>query len=91
MRKLIAAAAAAALFVLPACSSNDDTADTATPELCSETAEFDNTDIETAVSDVQLPDGAVFDGDQVAIDGEDVWYESLCATCYLEASGGRLG
>ncbi|GAA3709473.1 thymidine kinase [Zhihengliuella alba] len=33
----------------------------------------------------------VFDGDQVAIDGEDVQYESLCATCYLEASGGRLG
>jgi len=32
----------------------------------------------------------VFDGDQVAIDGEDVWYESLCATCYLEASGGKL-
>ncbi|GAB3190492.1 thymidine kinase [Nesterenkonia suensis] len=33
----------------------------------------------------------LFDGDQVAIDGEDVWYESLCAACYLEASGGRLG
>ncbi|GAA3073492.1 MULTISPECIES: thymidine kinase [Actinomycetes] len=32
----------------------------------------------------------IFDGDQVAIDGEDVWYESLCAGCYLEASGGRL-
>lgn len=33
----------------------------------------------------------VFDGDQVAIDGEEVTYESLCASCYLEASGGRLG
>lgn len=33
----------------------------------------------------------VFDGDQVAIDGDDVTYESLCATCYLEESGGRLG
>jgi thymidine kinase len=32
----------------------------------------------------------VFDGDQVAIDGDDVWYESLCATCYLQASGGKL-
>jgi thymidine kinase len=32
----------------------------------------------------------VFDGEQVAIDGEDVWYESLCGTCYLEASGGTL-
>jgi thymidine kinase len=33
----------------------------------------------------------VFDGDQVAIDGEAVTYESLCASCYLEESGGRLG
>ncbi|WP_269939888.1 thymidine kinase [Arthrobacter sp. HY1533] len=32
-----------------------------------------------------------FDGDQVAIEGADVWYESLCGNCYLEASGGRLG
>jgi thymidine kinase len=32
----------------------------------------------------------VFDGDQVSIDGDDVWYESLCGNCYLEASGGRL-
>ncbi|GAA1802459.1 thymidine kinase [Nesterenkonia flava] len=36
-------------------------------------------------------DRMIFDGDQVAIDGDDVWYESLCAACYLEASGGRLG
>lgn len=35
-------------------------------------------------------DGMVLDGDQVAIDGE-VAYESLCAACYLERSGGRLG
>lgn len=41
----------------------------------------------------------VFDGDQVAIDeGADgsaapelTTYESLCGTCYLEESGGRLG
>lgn len=32
----------------------------------------------------------VLDGDQVAIDGE-VSYESLCAACYLELTGGRLG
>ncbi|WP_104086997.1 thymidine kinase [Arthrobacter sp. GMC3] len=33
----------------------------------------------------------VFDGDQVAIDGDEVRYESLCGNCYLEASGGQLG
>lgn len=38
----------------------------------------------------RVGEAVVFDGDQVAIDGEDVWYESLCATCYLEASGGKL-
>ncbi|MFT3797057.1 thymidine kinase [Microbacterium sp.] len=35
----------------------------------------------------------VFDGDQVAIDElshERVTYESMCADCYLRASGGRL-
>lgn len=32
----------------------------------------------------------VFDGDQVAIDGMDVTYESLCPTCYLEESNGVL-
>lgn len=36
-------------------------------------------------------DAILFDGDQVAIDGEDMWYESLCGGCYLQASGGRLG
>ena len=33
----------------------------------------------------------VFDGDQVAIDGEEVTYESLCGVCYLEESGGLIG
>lgn len=33
----------------------------------------------------------IFDGDQVAIDGDEVTYESLCASCYLRESGGRLG
>jgi thymidine kinase len=32
----------------------------------------------------------IFDGDQVAIDGQDVTYESLCGACYLEESGGVL-
>ncbi|WP_405219884.1 thymidine kinase [Agrococcus sp. Ld7] len=39
----------------------------------------------------KIGDAFVFDGDQVAIDGEAVTYESLCATCYLQESGGRLG
>lgn len=32
----------------------------------------------------------IFDGDQVAIDGDEVSYESLCASCYLAESGGLL-
>jgi thymidine kinase len=32
----------------------------------------------------------VFDGDQVAIDGADVTYESLCGGCYLDESGDSL-
>jgi len=32
----------------------------------------------------------VFDGDQVAIDGVEVTYESLCGSCYLDESGGVL-
>jgi thymidine kinase len=32
----------------------------------------------------------VFDGDQVAIDGVDVTYESLCGACYLDESDGVL-
>ena len=39
----------------------------------------------------RLVDGAfVFDGDQVAIDGQHVSYESLCGVCYLEESKGTL-
>lgn len=33
----------------------------------------------------------IFEGDQVAIDGDLVEYESLCGTCYLQESGGALG
>ena len=33
----------------------------------------------------------VFDGDQVAIDGTEVTYESLCPSCYLRETGGVLG
>ncbi|MDO5050040.1 MAG: thymidine kinase [Actinomycetaceae bacterium] len=32
----------------------------------------------------------IFDGDQVAIDGVEVTYESLCGACYLQESGGKL-
>jgi thymidine kinase len=39
----------------------------------------------------KLGDQFVFDGDQVAIDGVDAQYEPLCASCYLDESGGRLG
>ncbi len=44
-----------------------------------------------AIFNARRIDGVfVFDGDQVAIDGEDVAYESLCGVCYLEESGGVL-
>ncbi|WP_159600668.1 thymidine kinase [Agromyces humi] len=44
-----------------------------------------------AIFNARRIDGVfVFDGDQVAIDGEDVTYESLCGVCYLEESGGVL-
>lgn len=33
----------------------------------------------------------VFDGAQVAIDGQRVTYESLCGVCYLAESGGAFG
>ena len=33
----------------------------------------------------------IFEGDQVAIDGAEVTYDSLCGGCYLRESGGRLG
>ncbi|WP_300345242.1 thymidine kinase [Nesterenkonia sp.] len=39
----------------------------------------------------RIGDEIVFDGDQVAIEQAEVTYESLCAACYLDASGGRLG
>lgn len=32
----------------------------------------------------------IFDGEQVAIDGVEVSYESLCGACYLQESGGVL-
>lgn len=38
----------------------------------------------------KIGDRYVFDGDQVAIDGVDVTYESLCGACYLDESGGVL-
>ena len=38
----------------------------------------------------RVGDAFIFDGDQVAIDGVDVHYESLCASCYLQESGGGL-
>ncbi|MET4004578.1 MULTISPECIES: thymidine kinase [Arthrobacter] len=39
----------------------------------------------------RVGEDVVFDGDQVAIEGAEVWYESLCGNCYLELSGGQLG
>jgi thymidine kinase len=39
----------------------------------------------------KIDDVFVFDGAQVAIDGEHVTYESLCGVCYLQESGGVLG
>jgi thymidine kinase len=38
----------------------------------------------------KVGDVFVFAGDQIAIDGIDVTYESLCGACYLEESGGVL-
>ncbi len=44
-----------------------------------------------AVFNARTVDGVyVFDGDQVAIDGVDVTYESLCGACYLDESGESL-
>jgi thymidine kinase len=41
-----------------------------------------------AMFNARLKNGAfVFDGDQVAIDGEEVTYESLCPNCYYEKLG----
>ncbi len=45
-----------------------------------------------AVFNARKIDGRfIFDGDQVAIDGLEVTYESLCGACYLEESRGMLG
>jgi thymidine kinase len=38
----------------------------------------------------RLGDRFIFAGDQVAIDGVEVAYESLCGVCYLQESGGKL-
>lgn len=44
-----------------------------------------------ALFNARLVDGRfVFDGDQVAIDGAHVAYESMCGVCYLRESGGHL-
>ncbi|WP_313280072.1 thymidine kinase [Timonella senegalensis] len=44
-----------------------------------------------AVFNARRADGKfIFDGAQVAIDGVEVTYESLCAKCYLRESGGKL-
>jgi len=44
-----------------------------------------------AIFNARLIEGRfVFDGAQVAIDGEAVTYESLCGVCYLAESGGVL-
>lgn len=44
-----------------------------------------------AIFNARSIDGVfVFDGDQVAIDGVDVTYESLCGACYLDESGESL-
>lgn len=44
-----------------------------------------------AIFNARTVDGRfVFQGDQVAIDGANVGYESLCAVCYLRESGGSF-
>jgi thymidine kinase len=44
-----------------------------------------------AIFNARTVDGVfIFDGAQVAIDGVDVTYESLCGQCYLDESGGTL-
>ena len=41
-----------------------------------------------AMFNARLKNGQfVFDGDQVAIDGDEVTYESLCPSCYYQKSG----
>ncbi len=44
-----------------------------------------------AVFNARNVDGTfIFSGEQVAIDGVEVTYQSLCAKCYLRESGGQL-
>lgn len=44
-----------------------------------------------AVFNARAADGEfIFSGEQVAIDGVEVTYQSLCAKCYLRESSGRL-
>ncbi len=44
-----------------------------------------------AIFNARLINGKfVFDGAQIAIDGEEVTYEALCGVCYLAESGGVL-
>ncbi len=44
-----------------------------------------------AIFNARTVDGVfVFDGAQVAIEGSEVVYESLCGACYLQESGGVL-
>lgn len=44
-----------------------------------------------AVFNARSADGTfIFSGEQVAIDGVEVTYQSLCAKCYLRESGGQL-
>lgn len=38
----------------------------------------------------RVGDEFIFDGDQIAIDGAEVTYESLCGACYLDESGDVL-
>ena len=39
----------------------------------------------------KVDDRFVFDGEQIAIDGAQVTYESLCGKCYLAAGGALEG
>jgi thymidine kinase len=38
----------------------------------------------------KINDSFIFDGDQVAIDGDQVTYESLCASCYFREKSNAL-
>jgi thymidine kinase len=57
---------------------------------CGRKAIFNTRKVVETAGDVAV-ERFVFEGDQVAIDGVEVTYESLCGVCYLQESGGRLG